>query len=170
VAADASVALVRRFIDEVWNEFVLQSVDEILDEQFVLHLGEFEFGRRGLEFFMGFMDEGPRAMGGMWHYVIEDLIADDDRVAIRIRDEVNVAHFEITQFVSPGRRQQREEETGISIRHAMHWEFLGIFHIRNGKIEEVWMHGIRPGHHPTPERTVKRPTTSKSPTKRRRRH
>ncbi len=81
MSIEENKALVRRFIDEVFVEGRLESVDELVAADFVPHTwpstGD---GRKDLKQAMGRVAQGLTGAT----FVVEDLVAEDDRVAARV--------------------------------------------------------------------------------------
>jgi steroid delta-isomerase-like uncharacterized protein len=78
VEAD-NIALVRRYVDDVWNKGSLAALDEIVSPNYVQHTRGVPQGRDGLKaFFAGFFASFSNASS-----TIEDVIADGDRVMWR---------------------------------------------------------------------------------------
>ena len=74
--------LVRRFYDELWNEWRLDVADEILSEDidFRGSLGSVEHGREGFKRYVGRV----RAAFPDWHNQVDELFAAGDRVVARL--------------------------------------------------------------------------------------
>lgn len=81
MALEDNKALVRRFIDEVFVQGRFDSVDELLSDDFVPHNWPFSGdGRADLKAAIGRVSKGLTNP----EWVIEDLIAEGDRVAVRV--------------------------------------------------------------------------------------
>lgn len=74
--------LVERFFDEIFNQRDEAAAAELLADEFVAHHPAFPDGIRGVP---GIMGTVAMFRGGMsdLHYVVDDLVAEDDRVACR---------------------------------------------------------------------------------------
>ena len=82
MAAEENRALIRRFIDEVFNQRNLHAIDEHLTTDYVDHAMPpgLPTNREGFKQFIGsFLEAFPD-----FHYTIEDILADGNRVAIRL--------------------------------------------------------------------------------------
>lgn len=76
---EANVALVHRYVDEVWNRGNLDVLDEIVSPNYVQYARGIAQGRDGLKaFFAGFFASFSNVSS-----TIEDVIAEDDRVMWR---------------------------------------------------------------------------------------
>ena len=117
---DENKRLVKRFVDEVFGQGRLDSIDELVAPDFVSHT-------------FGFTDDGRaklRAAGELIHasltdvdFGIEDLVAEDDRVAVRLTSSATV----IDEFmgVSAAGKQYSIGE-------------IHIFRVTDGRIVEHW--------------------------------
>jgi steroid delta-isomerase-like uncharacterized protein len=82
MAAEENRALIRRFIDEVFNQRNLDAIDEHLTTDYVDHAMPpgLPTNREGFKQFIGsFLEAFPD-----FHYTIEDILAEGNRVAIRL--------------------------------------------------------------------------------------
>jgi steroid delta-isomerase-like uncharacterized protein len=117
---DANKALVRRFVDEIFVEGRTESVDELVARDFVSHTwGMTEDGPAKLKATTERMSSTLRDV----EFTVEDLIAEDDRVAARLTASATV----IDQFMgmpAAGKRYTIGE--------------IHIFRIRDGKFVEHW--------------------------------
>ncbi len=87
MSTDENKRLVKRFVDEVFGQGQLESIDELVAPDFVSHT-------------FGFTDDGRtklRAATERIHasltdvdFAVEDLIAEDDRVAVRLTSTATV--------------------------------------------------------------------------------
>jgi steroid delta-isomerase-like uncharacterized protein len=76
---DDNIALVRRYVDDVWNRGNLTALDEIVSPNYVQHTRGVPQGREGLKaFFAGFFASFSNVSS-----TVEDVIADGDRVMWR---------------------------------------------------------------------------------------
>jgi steroid delta-isomerase-like uncharacterized protein len=113
-------ALVRRFIDEIFVEGRKESVDELLDDAFVAHTWP-STGNPKSDL-KGAIDRTTKGLAGT-SFTIEDLIAEDDRVAVRLT--AAATHVgELMGMPPSGKRYEIGE--------------IHIFRIRDGKVAEHW--------------------------------
>jgi steroid delta-isomerase-like uncharacterized protein len=120
VSIEENKALVRRLIDEVFLRGSFDAVDELLTEDFRPHTwGPVGPGRDGLKEAIGRVSAGL-ADATM---TVEDVIAEDDRVAVRLTSHaVQVGPF---MGLPPSGRAYTIGE-------------IHIFRIRDGRIAEHW--------------------------------
>jgi steroid delta-isomerase-like uncharacterized protein len=120
VTIDDNKALVRRFIDEVFLRGSLDAVDELLTDDFTPHTwGPVTQGKEGLKQAIARVSAGL-ADATM---TIEDVVAEDDRVAVRLTSHaVQVGPF---MGLPPSGRAYTIGE-------------IHIFRIRDGRIAEHW--------------------------------
>jgi steroid delta-isomerase-like uncharacterized protein len=81
MSTELNTAIVKRFIEEVWNQGRLDLIDQFFDPNYVNHNpspGQ-EQGTAALKQFVA----GLRAAAPDLHYTIDDLIAVDDKVVMR---------------------------------------------------------------------------------------
>lgn len=81
-SADTNRALVHRFFDEVFNQRSGAALAEIVGEGFVGHHPAFPQGIRGRAGLMQVVEMFHAGFDGL-RYVVEDLVAEADRVAVR---------------------------------------------------------------------------------------
>ena len=79
---ERTAALVRRFYDELWNEWRLDLADELLAES-VRFRGSLGFECEDREAFKGYV-EALRTAFPDWHNRVVDLLVDGDRVVARM--------------------------------------------------------------------------------------
>jgi len=113
-------AIVRRFVDEIFVQGRKESVDELLADDFVAHT--WPSTGRPREDLKAAID---RVAGGLAdaEFTIDDLIAEGDRVAVRL----TTAATQVGPFMGmppSGRRYSIEE--------------IHIFRLRDGKVVEHW--------------------------------
>ena len=113
-------AVVDRFIREVFVEGRPEAVDELVAEDFVPHTwGQMADGRDGLK---QAMERVARGLADA-RMTVEDVIAEDDRVAVRLTSQAR----QVGEFMGmpPSGREYRIEE-------------IHIFRVRDGRIAEHW--------------------------------
>lgn len=113
-------AIVRRFVDEIFVQGNKDAVDELLAEDFVPHTWPYTGdGRADLK-------RAIERVGGSLadiHFTIDDLIAEDDRVTVRLTASAR----QVADFMGiPS--SNRTYEIGE----------IHIFRIRDGKVVEHW--------------------------------
>jgi steroid delta-isomerase-like uncharacterized protein len=113
-------ALVRRFIDEVFLHGTFDSVDELVAEDFTPHTwGPMPPGRDGLKAAIERVSQGLSDA----EMTIEDMIAQDDKVAVRLTSSATQSG-KFMGMPPTGKRYEIGE---------IHW-----FRIADGKIAEHW--------------------------------
>jgi len=118
MTTDDNKALVRRFITEIFEQGDLESVDELCADDFIGHTWG-NADKAGLRQAMGRVSKGLADA----HFQIEDMIAEDDRVAVR----VTATARQVGEFMgvpASGRSYQIGE--------------IHIFRVRDGKVAEHW--------------------------------
>ena len=121
--SEANKALVRRWFKEVWNEGREETIDELFAANGIGYgLGDTEVALKGPSEFKPFV---RNLRGGLpdIHMTIEDLIAEGDKVTIRIT--VTGTHQGNQLGVAPTGRK-------------VHIEGLVVVRIANGQIVEGW--------------------------------
>lgn len=120
--SQANIAIVKRFLAEVVNGGNLEIIDEFWATNMVWHggsLGEIH----GLEAYKRSM---KASVGGAFtgmHLDIKDIIASGDKVVVRFTNSGNF----VRPFMDINPTYKRVE-----------WEGIGIYKIKNQKIEEAW--------------------------------
>jgi steroid delta-isomerase-like uncharacterized protein len=124
VSIEANKALIRRYYEELWNEWRYELADELIDQdvRFRGSLGRMVAGRGGL---VGYMKHVQAAFPDFFNS-IEELVAEDDRVVARIS---YTGTHRGEMFGMP--------PTGHRVRYAG----VGIFQISSGRIVEGWVLG-----------------------------
>jgi steroid delta-isomerase-like uncharacterized protein len=120
MSLDENKALVRRFIDEVFLHGRFEAVDELLTEDFTPHTwGAMTPGKDGLK------QAIERVSAGLSDptMTIEDVIAEDDRVAVRLTSHA-VQTGEFMGLPPSGKAYTIGE--------------IHIFRVRDGKVAEHW--------------------------------
>src|SRR5215207_544079 len=80
MSAEENKALVRRFVEEFWNEGNMTAADELMEIDAVIHMPTGEVvDLDGLKSFVGTW----RASFPDWHSTVKELIAEGDKVAER---------------------------------------------------------------------------------------
>ena len=116
----ANKALVRRFIDEIFLGGSFESVDELLTEDFTPHTwGSMEPGRDGLKEAIGRVSAGISDPT----MTIDDIIAEGDRVAVRLTSSATHTG-EFMGMPASGKRYEIGE--------------IHIFRLRDGRVCEHW--------------------------------
>jgi steroid delta-isomerase-like uncharacterized protein len=118
-------ALVRRFIREIFERRHLEAVDELCADDFIGHTWD-NADKAGLKQAMGRVVKGLADV----HFTIDDMIAEDDRVAVR----VTASARQVGEFMGmpPSGRTYEISE-------------IHIFRIRDGKVVEHWHQFDVPG-------------------------
>ena len=121
MSAEENKALIRRLVDEVYNDNDLDVLDELVAQDIINHSAVPEH-QHGIEGFRH-VNEWVRAAFSDVHYEIEDMIAEGDMVACRI----TVSGTQDGEF-------QGNPPTGkrFSVDH-VHWHCLA-----DGKLVERW--------------------------------
>ena len=112
-------ALVRRFVDEIFVEGRIEAVGELVAPDFVGHTWGGAAGRDGLK---AAMQRIATALSDV-AFTIDDVIAEDDRVAVRLTARAT----QIGEFM-------RLPPSGKSYEIGE----IHIFRIRDGKVVEHW--------------------------------
>lgn len=113
-------ALVRRFIDEIFLHRDFRAVDELLTDDFTPHTwGDMKPGRDGLKAAI------TRVSAGLSDttMTIEDVIAEGDRVAVRLTSSATQSG-DFMGMPPSGRRYEIGE--------------IHIFRVRDGRVSEHW--------------------------------
>jgi steroid delta-isomerase-like uncharacterized protein len=119
-AREANKALVRRFIGEIFEEGRVEALDELVAPDFVRHGGPSgDTDRDELEGAMQRVSKGLADAA----FTIEDMIAENDRVAVRLMSSAR----QVGEFmgIPPSGRSYTIGE-------------IHIFRVRDGKIAEHW--------------------------------
>jgi steroid delta-isomerase-like uncharacterized protein len=120
MTVEANKALVRRFIEEVFERGNLEAVDELVADDFVPHTWPSTgAGRDDLKAAMARVSKGLAEAV----FVIDDMIAEDDRVAVRLT--ASARQVGVFMGLPPTGRAYTIGE-------------IHIFLIREGKISEHW--------------------------------
>ncbi len=111
MSIDKNIATARRYIDEVWNKGNLAALREVAAPNVVVHFlpKELPKGIAGYEQFVKMYRAGFPDL----HFVIDDVIADGDKVVMRW----TVTGTHKGQFLSFAPTFRKGTVTGISIEH-----------------------------------------------------
>jgi len=117
---EANKAIVRRFIDEIFLGGNFESVDELLTEDFTPHTwGSMQPGRDGLKEAIQRVQQGISDE----RMTIEDVIAEGDRVAVRLTSSATHTG-DFMGMPASGKRYEIGE--------------IHIFRLRDGRVSEHW--------------------------------
>jgi steroid delta-isomerase-like uncharacterized protein len=117
---EANKAVVRRFIDEIFLEGDFGAVDELLTDDFTPHTwGPMPPGRDGLKEAIQRVSKGISDPS----MTIDDVIAEDDRVAVRLTSSATHTG-EFMGMPASGKRYEIGE--------------IHIFRLRDGRVSEHW--------------------------------
>jgi steroid delta-isomerase-like uncharacterized protein len=119
-AREANKALVRRFIREIFQEGRVEAVDDVVAPDFVRHNGPSEETDR--DELRGAMQRVSTGLADV-AFTIEDMISEDDRVAVRLTSTAR----QVGDFMgipASGRSYTIGE--------------IHIFRVRDGKVAEHW--------------------------------
>jgi steroid delta-isomerase-like uncharacterized protein len=120
MSTDANKGLVRRLVDEIFVQGRPEAVDELIAPDFVSHTwGINDDSRAQLKAVTERVHAGLRDV----EFEIEDLVAEDDRVAVRLAARATV----IGEFMGVRANGKRYEIGEIHI-----------FRIRDGQVAEHW--------------------------------
>ena len=122
MSAEENKSLIRRFFDKVWNQGKVELVEEFIAEGYVSHnyLNIAVVGPEGIRRAV----LAQRTAFPDLHTTIEDLIAEDDKVVVRGRDDFT----HVGEFMGyPG--------TGRKV--TLTW--IDIFRVKDGKLVEAWL-------------------------------
>lgn len=124
MSAEANKAIVRRYYEELWNQWNLRVADELIDAG-ISFSGSLGVTVKGLEGFKQYVTLVRRAFPD-FHNTIEDLIAERDRVVARLT--YHGTHRGELFGIPP---------TGKQVTYAG----IAIFRIAEGKIVDGWVLG-----------------------------
>jgi predicted ester cyclase len=121
IETDDNKAIVRRFIEEIFVRGRKESVDELLDDEFVAHTWPSTTGNPKDDLKAAI----DRAAAGLSdaRFTVDDLIAEGDQVAARLATGATQTG-EFMGMAATGKRYEIEE---------IHW-----FRLRDGKVVEHW--------------------------------
>jgi steroid delta-isomerase-like uncharacterized protein len=118
MTTDQNKALVRRFITEVFEQGRFDSVDELCADDFIGHT----WGNANKAGLKAAMERVAKGLADA-HFTLEDVIAEDDRVTVRVTASARPVG-EFMGMPASGRTYEIGE--------------IHIFRIRDGKIAEHW--------------------------------
>jgi steroid delta-isomerase-like uncharacterized protein len=118
MTTDENKALVRRFISEVFEQGRLEAVDELCADDFIGHTWG-NADKEGLKAALGRVSKGLADA----RFQIDDMIAEDDRVAVRLTASAR----QVGDFMGMP-ASGRSYEIGE----------IHIFRVRDGKVSEHW--------------------------------
>jgi steroid delta-isomerase-like uncharacterized protein len=124
VTAEANRAVVRRFYEELWNEWRLDLVEELLSPT-ISFRGSLGSTCNGRDEFASYV-ETVRAAFPDWHNRIDEILAVDDRVVTRM-----------TWAGTHRGRLGEIEPTGARVEYAG----AAFFRLTDGAIAEAWVVG-----------------------------
>jgi steroid delta-isomerase-like uncharacterized protein len=127
MSADSNKAIVRRYFKEALDKRNLDMLDEIVAKDCVIHRPEVSEPIRGLEAFKHALQR-IREVYSEFTTTIDDLIAEEDRVACRLSHRA----------VHGGEWTSRLGRYGVAGKK-INWPAIAIFRIRDGKIAEEWV-------------------------------
>jgi predicted ester cyclase len=116
--------LVERFYRDAWNRSIDASVDELLQDDFVIRgsLGDEAVGPEG---FRAYRDKVQSAFSD-FHVDVQEIVAEGDRAAVRIR--CTGRHDGELFGIAP---------TGVQIAYPA----AAFFHARDGRLRAAWVLG-----------------------------
>lgn len=124
MSTEPNKALVRRFITEVFEQGRMDAVDELCADDFIGHT----WGNADKAGLKAAMERVGKALADV-HFAVDDMIAEDDRVVVR----VTASARQVGEFMglpASGRSYEIGE--------------IHIFRFRDGKVIEHW-HEYNPG-------------------------
>jgi steroid delta-isomerase-like uncharacterized protein len=112
-------AVVRRFVDEIFDQGSLAAVDELVDDRFVPHTWPTVTGKED------FKQTVTRMAGAVrdGRHTIEDMVAEGDKVSVRLRSE-GIQAGDFMGVPAAGKSYSIEEQH--------------IFRVVDGKVVEHW--------------------------------
>ena len=119
MTTDDNKALVRRFIESVFESGDIAAVDELVAKDFVPHTYPGTTDREGLKRAMERVSQGLADA----RFTIHDVIAEGDRVAVRLTSGAT----QVGEFMGMPASHKRYEI-----------EEIHIFRVRDGRITEHW--------------------------------
>jgi len=140
VRANDNKALVRRFVEDVWNGADVAVADELMADDFISHgPGPFEFDRQGLVYFVQFL-EGIRHLTDRTGAVtIEAILQEGETVVVWTSGEAQIPVERLVSQELLEMMRQHQSITGIRIQEQVKSMGIGVFRVVAGKIAEVWI-------------------------------
>jgi len=124
VSVERNRSLIRRFYDELWNQWNLDAANEILAPD-VRFRGSLGTTLVGVDAFKGYVEQ-VRAAFPDFQNRVDDLIADDDKIVTRMTWS-GTHSGKLFGIPATGRR--------------VTYVGAGIFHLLDAKIQEAWIVG-----------------------------
>ena len=125
MSVEDNKTLYRRIVEEVWNSGNLEVVDEFIATNCIFHA--FDKDLKGPEQFRQYAEELLTVFPDI-HFIIEDLIAERDRV---------VSHWTLT-----GTQKGKFMEIPATNK-SIKFQGASILHIAGGKVVELWAYWDR---------------------------
>jgi steroid delta-isomerase-like uncharacterized protein len=122
VGIEENKAIVRRYLEEVWNQGRLAAIDELVAPTFVLHDNPYVANLPGPAGVRQIFTEQSASFPDQ-HYTIEDVFAEGDRVAVR-------ATFRFTHRVAVAGAAPTGKR--VAVRD------INLYRVVGGKIVEQW--------------------------------
>jgi steroid delta-isomerase-like uncharacterized protein len=117
---EANKALVRRFVQQVFEELRPDAVDELVADDFVSHT--YPANKDGKAYLREATERMAKALTNI-RFVVDDMVAEEDRVAVRLTASAT-ATGDFMGLPAAGKSYQIGE--------------IHIFGLRDGKIVEHW--------------------------------
>ena len=127
MSTESNKAIVRRYLEEVLDQRNLDILDEMVTTDCLIHRPEIPEPIRGIAAFKQVLERILQVYSD-FHTTIHDLIAEDDRVVVRLSHRA-VNRGEWTS------RLGRHDVAGKRVS----WLAITIFRFREGKIVEEWV-------------------------------
>jgi steroid delta-isomerase-like uncharacterized protein len=118
MSTEQNKALARQFIEEIFEQGRVEAVDELCADDFIGHT----WGNADRDGLRAAMDRVSKGLAGA-HFEIEEMIAEDDRVAVRLTASARQVG-EFMGMPASGRSYEIGE--------------IHIFRMRDGKVAEHW--------------------------------
>jgi steroid delta-isomerase-like uncharacterized protein len=116
-------ALIRRYVEEVYDQRKLEVIDEIFASEFILHDPDLPGGARG--------PEGIKR-------IVETFVGGFPDLQVTLEDELSSGDKVVTRWTSRGTHQG--ELMGIApTGKRIDVTAVGIWRVANGKIAEAWL-------------------------------
>ncbi len=135
-----NVTQVRRFVEDVWNGADGTGADLLLADDFISHgPGPFEFDRRGLAYFVQFLEDMRHATDRTGAVSIEAIVGEGETVMVWVSDEHQIP---VERLMSPELLEmvrQNQSIRGIGIQEQVKVMGVGVFRVVHGKIAELWV-------------------------------